>query len=252
MRAATCLDPILTDIVAAVRAHLSPTRIILFGSRARGDAREDSDYDILVETDRPVTAADSWSAVQAARGARRVSIDLHVRARGELERRAPDPGWIDGVIVEEGVLLYREPGVVAGGGQPQRVRETPPEEWESIAEWLRFAERDMRVAELSMAQPEPLWEIIAFHAKQAAEKTLKVALVQRGRRPPRTHELTELLAELRHTDATLIDLQADCERLERYAVGGRYPGAVAIPTDEEGRALVAAARRIIAAVAPPR
>ena len=39
------------DLVEAIRRlvdHFQPERIYLFGSRARGDAREDSDYDLLV------------------------------------------------------------------------------------------------------------------------------------------------------------------------------------------------------------
>jgi uncharacterized protein len=41
-------DPILDEIVRRIVEVADPDRIILFGSRARGDARPDSDYDILV------------------------------------------------------------------------------------------------------------------------------------------------------------------------------------------------------------
>lgn len=260
MRAAETLDPTLRDIVAAARERLAPTRIILFGSRARGDARPDSDYDVLVETALRPTRAESWDAVEEVRVARRIAIDLHVRAPGDLERRAPDPGWIDGEIVRDGILLYcapvpapaPAPDTAAAADVPPRVREPspsgPPGEWPSVAAWLEKADRDMQHAELAMAQPNPFWEIIAFHAQQAAEKTMKAGLVMRGRRPPRTHKLSELFAELSATGVVLPDLTHDCKALERYAIDGRYPSDVAIPTDAEGRALVESARRIISAV----
>ncbi len=41
-------DPILRRIVEVIVREIDPDRIILFGSRARGDYKEDSDYDILV------------------------------------------------------------------------------------------------------------------------------------------------------------------------------------------------------------
>ena len=41
-------DPILRRIVEVIVREIDPERMILFGSRARGDHKEDSDYDILV------------------------------------------------------------------------------------------------------------------------------------------------------------------------------------------------------------
>lgn len=246
MRTADTLDPILRDIVDAARENLSPRRIILFGSRARGDARQDSDYDVLVETELNPTYAEARAAVDRVRTARHVSIDVHVRAPGELERRAPDPGWIDGEIVREGVLLYCAIDADSRAEHPRQVSEPPPKEWPSVAAWLEKAERDMCLVEREMAHPDPLWEIIGFHAQQAVEKTMKAALVMHGRRPPRTHVLSELLARLLAAGVSLTDLTADCRLLEPFAVEVRYPGAASIPTDAEGRALVEAARRIVA------
>lgn len=44
-------DSWLPAIVGRIVRLVDPVRIILFGSRARGDAREDSDYDLLVVFD---------------------------------------------------------------------------------------------------------------------------------------------------------------------------------------------------------
>lgn len=46
-------DAVLSLIRTTVRASEPDAQIILYGSRARGDAREDSDWDIIVLLNKP-------------------------------------------------------------------------------------------------------------------------------------------------------------------------------------------------------
>ena len=48
-------DQILNEMVSRIRDAMHPKRIVLFGSRARGEARLDSDFDLLIinESDKP-------------------------------------------------------------------------------------------------------------------------------------------------------------------------------------------------------
>lgn len=60
-------------------------------------------------------------------------------------------------------------------------------------EWMEYANNDLRSADfLRQLIPQP-WEIIAYHAQQAVEKALKGLLVAKDIRPPRTHDLDELI-----------------------------------------------------------
>lgn len=75
---------------------LHPDRIILFGSRARGDARGDSDYDLAVEIDAPDFRELRSVAREAVRNAvGRTEVDIHLRQPGDVEARRDDPGYMD-------------------------------------------------------------------------------------------------------------------------------------------------------------
>jgi predicted nucleotidyltransferase len=90
----------MQDIVAAARrlaaAASSPSRVILFGSHARGTATEDSDLDLMViEKELPDKAAE-YRRLRGALGriAPGVGVDLLVYPLAEFERRSQVPGTV--------------------------------------------------------------------------------------------------------------------------------------------------------------
>jgi|SRR4051812_17243614 len=65
------------DILAAVRAELPEVRrVYLFGSRAAGNERPDSDLDIAVVLDGPADPVHLWQAGEAIASRLDVDVDL--------------------------------------------------------------------------------------------------------------------------------------------------------------------------------
>jgi HEPN domain-containing protein len=60
---------------------------------------------------------------------------------------------------------------------------------EEARERLRLAGRDLRVAELALADVSPLIGEALYHAQQAAEKALKGLLVWHEAKYPLTHDI---------------------------------------------------------------
>lgn len=107
-RPAVQADPrVLDEIVRRLVAALAPERIYLFGSRARGDATEDSDYDVLVvvpqkverpyELDQQALAA-LWDV--------RILVDVLVMARDRFESLVTVAASLPATVAREGQLLY--------------------------------------------------------------------------------------------------------------------------------------------------
>ena len=88
--------------------------------------------------------------------------------------------------------------------------------------WLDQAQNDLALARL--AHDQGFHAQACFFASQAAEKTLKGAILELGAEPPRTHQLSELvecLGQLGAPTATLEELRLNA--LSRMATSSRYP-----------------------------
>jgi uncharacterized protein len=56
-------EEILQSIKMVLRSVVPDGKVILFGSRARGDAREDSDWDLLILLDKPQIEASDFDRI---------------------------------------------------------------------------------------------------------------------------------------------------------------------------------------------
>lgn len=99
-------QPLLEGVIAAY----APRRVILFGSRARGEARPDSDIDLLVvlDDDAPEEAL-GWRRRHAARRLHSGPVDILPCRAGVLADRAQVPGSLAAAILREGITVYERP-----------------------------------------------------------------------------------------------------------------------------------------------
>jgi predicted nucleotidyltransferase len=110
-------DSELRRVVDVIVAEFAPSQVILFGSQARGEARPDSDFDVLVVmpdgTHRLRTGQAIYEALSKLRGRAR-GVDVVVVTDGEFERGAADLGSVTRAAHREGRALYRSIAVPVG------------------------------------------------------------------------------------------------------------------------------------------
>lgn len=218
----TALDAIVDRLVQ----QYDPERIILFGSRAAGSAGVDSDIDLLIVKDTPQRPIDRRVEVERLLADRSVGIDVVVYTPRELCELywAGSPFVED--VVERGRVLYMRK--VTGA-------------------WLREASEDLESARILLDHGK--YRAACLHSQQAAEKALKALVLERGRRPPRTHDLIELLNAAR-ADGWAVTWSTDEAAFLTGVYRARYPTEEGLlphgdPILEDARRAVDAARDLL-------
>lgn len=102
-------DPTLAEIVRRLVHEFHPVRIFLFGSQARADAGENSDYDILVVMPT-TTEAPSYRLVQRAhrytlRGIP-APVDIVIITESQFNAKKTVIGTVPESAIHEGKELY--------------------------------------------------------------------------------------------------------------------------------------------------
>src|SRR5437868_1227310 len=127
-----------------------------------------------------------------------------------------------------------------------RERRSMPPAKSNYEAWAKRAESDLLASRVLAATANPPWEIICFHAQQAAEKFLKAFLIKNGWSLRKTHDLSTLLAEAVRHDGKLAALDSECRELTPYIISGRYPD---LPVDEAaGRNAIESAEKLASAL----
>jgi predicted nucleotidyltransferase len=100
-------DPILAEIVQRLVKAYQPERIYLFGSKARGDADPDSDYDLmLVMADPPSPSLERSRRISEALREVGTAADVLIWSREEFDKRLHLRASFPATIVREGKLLH--------------------------------------------------------------------------------------------------------------------------------------------------
>ena len=101
--------PVVAKMVALIADEFEPERIILFGSRARGAARPDSDVDLLVVMPDGADETQATVAMHALLHNTPLPKDIVVSTPSAIARRGHIRGNILYEGLREGVLLHERP-----------------------------------------------------------------------------------------------------------------------------------------------
>lgn len=107
---ATDLDQRACDVIDATVEAIAPEKIVLFGSRARGDAGPDSDVDLLV------VSSDSFTPQHTRQGELRrirqalkafpLPVDILLYSRDEIDAWRHSPNHVIARSLREGITVY--------------------------------------------------------------------------------------------------------------------------------------------------
>ncbi len=207
-------------------------QVILFGSRARGDYRSDSDLDLLVVYESCRSSGDVVPPCrQAAQRAseveydRLVSIDIVPLAADHFDFMQHGINHVAAQAAREGLtpmgFRYRPPSETGEPSLPEHRRR------ESM-ERILHARRHLTTLEIlfntnpdQYARPEE-WEVsVGENAQGALEHGLKAVIAAFGRRYPHIHPLDKLPAEARKYVPD-ISLRSNLGALSTFAGGDVY------------------------------
>ncbi|MGO9467052.1 MAG: nucleotidyltransferase domain-containing protein [Isosphaeraceae bacterium] len=106
-------NDLLASLAERIVQLAHPRQVILFGSRARGTAREDSDLDFLIVRDR--SREERWSRRREIGRIRRalpsvgLPIDLLLYTPEEVEKWRHTTNHVVSEALREGKVLYERP-----------------------------------------------------------------------------------------------------------------------------------------------
>jgi uncharacterized protein len=101
----TSLPEVLREVVRRIVLAVQPERIILFGSSARGDAKADSDIDVLVVKPCAQRREVAGKIYRALIGVGR-AVDVVVATPDDLERYRNSPSMVIAPAINEGREIY--------------------------------------------------------------------------------------------------------------------------------------------------
>jgi HEPN domain-containing protein/predicted nucleotidyltransferase len=229
----------LERVVRRLVEAFDPLAIYLFGSRARGDAGDESDYDLmLVLTDDNVRVRSRQAIWETARSDR-IDVNPFVSREAAFAWRRHEVGTLEYEVQVDGIRLYPT------SGADLRVRGTAGGQRSSmsakvVGEWVEKVRRDLVMARKACEGDDAVPDQAAYHVQQAAEKLTKAALVALQKRPRKGHRIGEFAKRLPATFA-LRERFLALGRFTKFVWLHRYPEEEGAPSEPEPSAAQALA-----------
>ena len=220
-----------TDAMAAIEAMAARLRdeygaeaVILYGSRAKGSARPDSDVDLMIiKSDASGGMIERSREVDAILSEFRQAywLDTHVATPGQIEGMLARGNHFLQDVILQGKTLYDDGCFKRYVELARKSYAMNPQDSEFPEYWIRLAERDNRRMRLLFDNDDP--EGAGFYLQQAAEKFFKAYLIRQGWRLVRTHNLVNLLGEASLYDPCMEEFRDVCDEVRKYYFASRYP-----------------------------
>lgn len=96
----------LEKLIDIIIEEIDPDKVILFGSRARGDERAYSDYDIMIIKENLKNGRALLRKVYLSLSGIGAPVDLIIIDGKKLRENIDDPFMIYGEVLREGRILY--------------------------------------------------------------------------------------------------------------------------------------------------
>jgi predicted nucleotidyltransferase len=100
------MDSKLKEIIDRILQVLIPDKIILFGSRARGTAGENSDYDLLIIKDNLENANKIEGDIYISFVGLETPVDIILTTSEKLEKYKETIGYVYKSALKEGIVVY--------------------------------------------------------------------------------------------------------------------------------------------------
>ena len=249
-------DPLALAVAEAVQRSVAPARVILFGSRARGDYRYDSDIDLMVITNAADTTAAELKAKLTARECLRlqqadIGVDVVTMTVKSFRRACRANQHVAGQAHNHGISMSNE--------SLDNIAPEPdgyPDHWPETARRLQTVEEWLYHVNDMLDRESGPQRVMGFGGQQAVENALKAWLSTHNLQRNYGHDLMPLWDEVRNlpetstpdaaTAITAVDdlfaytryetpelPGAQLDRLTKYAVDYRYAGVSYVMTAAE-------------------
>ena len=242
-----------TDAMATIQKMAKRLRdeygaeaVILYGSRAEGSARPDSDIDLLI-----IKSDVSGGAIERFREMNAVLFD--VREGYSLDTRLYTPEQVEITlargdhfiqdIILRGNALHKGDNFAKYIELAEKSYDMNPQDSEYPEDWIEVAEEDLEMSLILLESGHPRGA--GYNLQQAVEKFFKAYLIRQGWRLQRTHDLVRLLDDALRYDETLEEYRRLCGLVANYSLAGRYPASrsedseLPVMNDENVRAALA-------------
>lgn len=213
-------DRMALSVGQAVLRETGAENVILFGSRARGDYREDSDIDLLLihsglkDYEFRAKVKDSAKETAAALYGSPVGVDLVWFSPEEFDQMRRSYNHVTAIAIAEGINIEGESTSPGDGDRSN--------EWRVTSQRCRHSRAHLRSMRRSIEDQE-IDIIIGQQAQQSLEHAMKALISASGHRYRRLHDLLVLERDMRQADQGFTQrLESPLTQLNEYGGSERY------------------------------